>query len=88
MAHLNTHYMTICIEAYGAIERQLPKNYSVHSQANCSIGEVLEILIEHFPLTAPALERCACAIGDSIVSRDFVLQSDSTLVLLPPVAGG
>lgn len=80
--------MIITIEAYGAIERQFPKNYSLQSQPNCSVSEILAELMQHFPDTAPVLERCACAIGDTIVTRNYVLQSDTTLVLLPPVAGG
>ena len=34
------------------------------------------------------LERCACAIGEDIVSRQMLLNHDSTLVMLSPVAGG
>lgn len=88
MAYSHTQSLTINIEAYGAIERQLPQNLSLQGQCNCLVSEILAELVQHFPLTAPMLERCACAIGDTIVPRSHVLQTDSTLVLLPPVAGG
>ncbi|MGE8538735.1 MAG: MoaD/ThiS family protein [Acinetobacter sp.] len=57
-------------------------------QADIQVSEVLKQLLSICPDIQPMLERCACAIGEDIISREKVLTQDSTLVLLSPVAGG
>ncbi|MBJ9985199.1 MoaD/ThiS family protein [Acinetobacter sp. S40] len=76
------------IEAYGAIERQLPPQLALDYPSAILVGDVLHQITEQFPQAEKALERCACAIGEDIVSRQATLKHDCTLVLLSPVAGG
>jgi len=78
----------IKIEAFGAIERQLPADLNLQCESEIHVSEVLNQLLSLYPDIQPMLERCACAIGEDIISRQNVLNRDSTLVLLSPVAGG
>ncbi|WP_244783027.1 MoaD/ThiS family protein [Acinetobacter sp. F-1] len=78
----------IKIEAFGAIERQLPADLNLQCESEIQVSEVLNQLLSIYPDIQPILERCACAIGENIISRQNVLNRDSTLVLLSPVAGG
>lgn len=78
----------IKIEAFGAIERQLPVDLSLLCVAEIPVYKVLDQVLALYPNVHSMLERCACAIGEDIISRQQVLTQDSTLVLLSPVAGG
>ena len=78
----------IKIEAFGAIERQIPADLNLQCESEIHVSEVLNLLLSLYPDIQPMLERCACAIGEDIISRQNVLNRDSTLVLLSPVAGG
>lgn len=78
----------IKIEAFGAIERQIPADLNLQCESEIQVSEVLNQLLSIYPNIQPMLERCACAIGEDIISRQNVLKRDSTLVLLSPVAGG
>lgn len=78
----------IKIEAFGAIERQLPADLNLQCESEIQVSEVLNQLLSLYPDIQPMLERCACAIGEDIISRQTILSRDCTLVLLSPVAGG
>jgi len=78
----------IKIEAFGAIERQIPADLNLQCESEIHVSEVLNQLLSLYPDIQPMLERCACAIGEDIISRQNILNRDSTLVLLSPVAGG
>lgn len=78
----------IKIEAFGAIERQIPADLNLQCESEIHVSKVLNQLLSLYPDIQPMLERCACAIGEDIISRQNVLNRDSTLVLLSPVAGG
>jgi molybdopterin converting factor small subunit len=87
MTEIMTSTIQIKIEAFGAIERELPAHlsFSCHHQ---SISDVLAHIIQQYPASASLLARCACAIGEDIVPRQMQLSGDTHLVLLSPVAGG
>lgn len=53
-----------------------------------TVQEVLNELAERCPELSDELKRTACAVGDTLVSRDTQLQSASELALIPPVSGG
>ena len=78
----------IKIEAFGAIERQIPADLNLQCESEIHVSEVLNQLLSLYPDIQPMLERCACAIGEDIISRQTILSRDCTLVLLSPVAGG
>ena len=69
-------------------ERQIPADLNLQCESEIHVSEVLNQLLSLYPDIQPMLERCACAIGEDIISRQNVLNRDSTLVLLSPVAGG
>lgn len=58
------------------------------SESPVQVTQALSYLADAVPDVADWLPRTACAVGDAIVSRDRVLETDETLVLLPPVSGG
>ena len=76
------------IEAFGAIERQLPPNLTLQCEPDSSVTVVLKGLVAQYPDVHTVLERCACAMGEDIIPRQTILSRDCTLVLLSPVAGG
>ena len=78
----------IKIEAFCAIERQMPGNLILQCASSSRIADVLAQVELLYPHTQKMLERCACAIGEDIVSRQTLLNHDTTLVMLSPVAGG
>ena len=78
----------IKIEAFGAVERQLPQNLEIICSPNSTVSEVLDRVTQQYPAASAMIERCACAVGEDIIPRQSKLNSDSTLVLLSPVAGG
>ena len=78
----------IKIEAFGAAERQLPQNLEIVCSANSTVSDVLDLVTQECPAASTMIERCACAVGEDIIPRQSKLNSDSTLVLLSPVAGG
>ncbi|MEG1856586.1 MAG: MoaD/ThiS family protein [Acinetobacter sp.] len=76
------------IEAFGAIERQLPSNLTLQCESDSSVAVILKDIVAQYPAVHTLLERCACAIGEDIIPRHTILNCDCTLVLLSPVAGG
>ncbi len=78
----------IKIEAFGAIERLLPKALAFEFAENQSVKDVLTRVVTLYPEAEQAMEKCACAIGEDIVTRQTALDRSCTLVLLSPVAGG
>ena len=66
----------------GAAELALPL------VAPASLADALDALAAARPELAPALGRCACAIGDRLVLRREPLRGGERIALLPPVAGG
>lgn len=88
MSDLLTQTIQIRIEAFGAIERLLPADFSIACQADSWISDVLQQVARNFPEAEVMLERCACAIGEDIVPRQTQLKADTHLALLSPVAGG
>ncbi|WP_407305458.1 MoaD/ThiS family protein [Acinetobacter sp.] len=78
----------IKIEAFGAVERQLPQNLEIICSPNSTVSDILDQVTQQCPAAFAMIERCACAIGEDIIPRQSKLNSDSILVLLSPVAGG
>ena len=80
--------MTVKIECFGAIERLLPSDLTLQCESEMMLSDVLDYVVRAYPHAGNMLERCACAIGEDIIPRQTLLTSDSTVVLLSPVAGG
>ena len=80
--------INIKIEAFGAVERQLPPNVQLSCASPSAVSDVLQQLSHTYPEAHALIERCACAMGEDLISRQTQLRTDSTLVLLSPVAGG
>lgn len=83
MAEIN-----INIESYGAICAHLPSDLTLLCEADCRVVDVLDQISNQYPDSAAILAKCACAIGDEMIPRSYLLDKNATLVLLSPVAGG
>lgn len=53
-----------------------------------TVADAIDALAARYPQAEAALQRCACAIGDSLVASDRALQSGDVVALIPPVSGG
>ena len=88
MTQALNNVITVKIAAFGAIERQLPRNLMLQCEPDSSVAAVLKDVVAQYPAVHTLLERCACAMGEDIIPRQTILSRDCTLVLLSPVAGG
>lgn len=80
---------TITFEFYGRLERLAKQtDLSLEIVTPTKVEDALKLLASNKPDLSENLERCACAIGDALISRSHILEGDATLALLPPVAGG
>ncbi len=80
---------TITFEFYGRLEKLANQvEASLNVDTPSSLEDALTALAATKPDLTENLERCACAIGDELVSRSYLLESDCRIALLPPVAGG
>lgn len=80
---------TITFEFYGRLERLAQQGaFSLEIVTPSTVEDALRLLASNKPDLTESLERCACAIGDTLISRSHILEGDATLALLPPVAGG
>ena len=79
----------ITFEFYGRLER-LANQSEIGLKLNTpvSLETALQQLAELKPDLSENLERCACAIGDELVSRSMLVDANTRVALLPPVAGG
>lgn len=79
----------ITFEFYGRLER-LAHQSEIILKLNTpvSLETALQQLAELKPDLSENLERCACAIGDELVSRSMLVEANTRVALLPPVAGG
>ncbi|MEB3754350.1 MoaD/ThiS family protein [Acinetobacter sp. MD2(2019)] len=76
------------IESYGAVGVHLPTDLTIVCPAASQVADVLAKIDRQYPQAHEILEKCACAIGDEMIARSYVLTQNCTLVLLSPVAGG
>ena len=88
MSEVMTKIIQVKIEAFGAIQRLLPEDLCLQCEAESTVAEVLENIVRTYPEAYDLLERCACAMGEDMMSRTNVLAEDAVIVLLSPVAGG
>ena len=80
--------ISVQIEGFGAVTRWLPSDLQLEFTPPVAVATVLSHLAEQHPQAQSVIQQCACAIGDSLVSRQDALNTTCTLVLLSPVAGG
>lgn len=81
--------MRLEVECCGATARAAgAQRLSVTLQDGATVRELFAHLSKGNAELAGLLECCACARGDTIVSRATVLADGDELALLPPVAGG
>jgi molybdopterin converting factor small subunit len=81
--------MNIQFECFGILQRLCSDQpITLTVPPGSTLDDALDQLAERFPEASEALERVACAVGDQILPRRSLLEGDTTVALLPPVAGG
>ena len=80
--------ITVTIESFGVIKTRLPQLLQQQCTVGSSVQEVLQHIVQAYPYSAALLDRCACAIDTDFISRETILNENTHLVLLSPVAGG
>lgn len=81
--------MDITVDCHGVTERLAGgPEHVVALPPGARILDLLELLARRSPELAAILPGCACAMGDSVVSRTRPLAAGERLALLPPVSGG
>ena len=70
--------LEIKIEAFGAIERLLPKGLTFEFAEDRVVADVLTHIVALYPEATKAMEKCACAIGEDIVTRQRLQQYKKT----------
>ncbi|MGE8683219.1 MAG: MoaD/ThiS family protein [Acinetobacter sp.] len=88
MSEVMTKMIQVKIEAFGAIQRLLPEDLYLQCEAESTVADVFENIARVYPEAYSLLERCACAMGENMMSRTTILVEDAVIVLLSPVAGG
>lgn len=81
--------MRIEITGHGKLKRLLgdtPCAFELPLES--TVIDALNRLAERLPDLAVQLPQTACALGDSLVPRDRILQDGDVLALIPPVSGG
>ena len=81
--------MDIIVDCYGVTARLAGGPEHVIGLApGARIADLLDALAARSPELARVLPGCACAVGDTVVSRTRPLAGGERLALLPPVSGG
>ncbi|MGB1580094.1 MAG: MoaD/ThiS family protein [Nevskiales bacterium] len=81
--------MQIRFELHGVLTRLAGTDLiELQCPAPATVDKALDMLIASHPALEAELQRTACAIGEALVSRDTVLDTDSKIALIPPVSGG
>lgn len=63
------------------------KRMAVELPASATVEALADRLAQHGELAAE-MERCAFALGDTLVPRSHALNEGDELAVLPPVSGG
>ncbi|ENU36998.1 MULTISPECIES: MoaD/ThiS family protein [Acinetobacter] len=82
---------SIDVVAFGKISEYLPESFELKidtQDESITINQALKMIATHYPTAVQALDKCACAIEDKIVTRKDTISKSDQLVLLSPVAGG
>jgi molybdopterin synthase catalytic subunit len=69
-------------------ERLGGNSVSVDAQANCTAGELRELLKHRFPDAGELIARSALAINAEYAADDQLVPASADLALIPPVSGG
>lgn len=80
--------ITVTIESFGAINTELPQILQQQCAVGSSVLNLLKQVAQAYPNSSTLLDRCACAIDADLISRETILNKNTKLVLLSPVAGG
>lgn len=80
--------MQISFILHGVLTRLAGRESVSIRCAPCRVDEAVNTLAAQMPALADELQRCACAIGEALVSPDLRLEADTEIALIPPVSGG
>lgn len=82
--------MQIEVVFFGRLKQDVgEKQKTLELQRNSlTIDELVDILIERYPVLEAQLATVAYAVNDELVESDYVLHDGDQAALLPPVSGG
>jgi molybdopterin converting factor small subunit len=81
--------MDIIVECYGVTARLAGGVQHLFPIApGARVQDLLDALALRWPELGAVLPGCACAVGDTVVSRARPLGAGERVALLPPVSGG
>lgn len=79
----------IIFEFYGRLGKLAnQQEFVLDTETPVILEQALKVLACLKPNIHDNLERCACAIGDELVARSTLVNANTRIALLPPVAGG
>lgn len=81
--------MKVSFQLHGVLTRLAGSEaLNVECPHHATVGSALDVLADQQPALSAELNRTACAIGETLVSRETILQGDTDIALIPPVSGG
>jgi len=81
--------MTLTVEYYAILKDATGLSTEVfEAPEGCTGTDLLELVRERHPNCAELMASVRIANAESYISNETVLESDSTLLLIPPVSGG
>ena len=81
--------MKVRVRLFGALSERAGAGEDVLDVgAGATAGEVIEVIRDRHPGTAPLLGQISLAVNLEVVTADHPLADDDEVALLPPVAGG
>ncbi len=82
--------MRVKVVFYGGLKRDVGAKAQELQFDNqtLTVAQLKDGLIARYPVLRPKLSSVVCAVGDEIVSGDYLIRDGDEVALLPPVSGG
>ena len=75
------------VEVFAVLKEHFDKKFEVN-ESIATPGHLMNFLIESKPEARAVLGNCRFAVNDEFVEMNFKLNSNDTIVILPPSSGG
>jgi molybdopterin converting factor small subunit len=75
------------VQVFAALKDHFDKEFVLDTLVQ-NIDELKQMLISMRPSTAKILDSCRFAVNDSFVDKNFKLEVNDTVAIIPPSSGG